>query len=152
MQQKIIWAVATLTLTASIAMSSLAETTAEDAADYRIAVMTSLRGHMVAASMIVRGLVEDNGYLVKHAEGLENGLREAHRVFQEGSNVGESAALPAIWQNTEDFASSLKKAEEASSAFTKAAASGDAAAIGGAFRDVGQSCRGCHDEFKQSDD
>lgn len=152
MQQKLICATTILMLTTGVAVSSLAETTAEDAADYRIAVMTSLRGHMVAASMIVRGLVENDGYLVKHAEGLENGLREAHRVFPAGSNIGDSAALPAIWEKSEEFAAALKKAEEASAAFTDAAAGGDAEAIGGAFRNVGSSCRGCHDNFKMSDD
>ena len=55
MQRKIIAAFAALT--ATLSFTALAQTTPEDAADYRISIMTSLRGHIGAASMIARGLV-----------------------------------------------------------------------------------------------
>ena len=145
MQQKLVCATAALITALGISLAAVGETTSEDAHDYRIAVMTSLRGHMVAASMIVRGLVEDDGYLVKHAQGLENSLAEVHRVFPAGSAVGESNSLPSVWDDPEKFAAAIAKAEEASAAFTKAAGTGDRAAIGGAFRNVGMSCRGCHE-------
>ncbi|MBT8079359.1 MAG: cytochrome c [Gammaproteobacteria bacterium] len=152
MQQKLIGVLATLTLILGTSLTAIAETSAEDAADYRLAVMTSLRGHMTAASMIVRGLVEDNGYLAKHAKGLEMSVSEVHRVFPEGSNVGESNALPAIWEDTDKFKAAIEKAENASAAFVAAAKSGGKDEIGGAFRNLGGSCRGCHDDFKMSDD
>jgi cytochrome c556 len=128
---------------------ALADPAPEDAKDYRISVMTSLRGHIGAASMHVRGLVDDeNEFLEKHAEGLANGAAELQHVFPAGSNVGESEALPVIWDKPEEFAEALEKAEEATASFREAVAGGDRAAIGAAFRDVGAACRGCHDRFR----
>lgn len=152
MRQRTICALAALMAVLGISFAAIAETSSQDAADYRLAVMTSLKGHIVATSMIVRGLVEDDGYLAKHAQGLANSVGEIHRVFQEDSNVGESKALPAVWEDAEKFAAAIAKAEEASAAFAEVSAGGDAEAIGGAFRNVGMSCRGCHDDFRLSDD
>lgn len=132
-----------------VSLSAGAETTAEDARDYREAVMTSLKGHLVASSMIVRGLASDDGYLVNHALALANSLAEVHRVFPEGSDVGETEALPVIWEQPEKFAAAINKAETASKNFHEVVAGGgDKDAIGAAFREVAMSCRGCHDDFR----
>ena len=114
--------------------------------------MTTLRGHLVAASMTMRGLVDDNGQIENHARGIENGVSELHNIFQEGSNIGDSDALPVIWEDTEEFASAIAKVQEAAAAFVTAAESADSDAIGGAFRNLGGSCRGCHDEFRVAQD
>jgi cytochrome c556 len=143
---------AAFAVTSMLSLQAIADTTPEDAADYRKAVMTALRGHIGAASMIVRGLVDDDGHLVSHAQGLADGARELGRVFQEGSNVGESEALPIIWEEPEAFAAAVAKTEEATAAFLAAAESGDEEAIGAAFRNVGMSCRGCHDNYRVAHD
>ena len=133
--------------------AAVADPTPEDAKDYRTSVMTSLRGHIGAASMHVRGLVDDeNGFLEKHAEGIANGAAELKYIFPAGSNVGDSEALPVIWEKPEEFAEAVDTAEKATAAFREAAASGDPAAIGAAFRDVGAACRGCHDRFRLDED
>jgi len=133
--------------------TAVADSTPEDAKDYRISVMTSLRGHVGAASLHVRGLVDhDDGFLEKHAEGLANGAAELKHLFPAGSNVGDSEALPLIWEKPEEFAEAIDTAEEATTAFREAVANGDRAAIGAAFRDVGTACRGCHDRFRVDDD
>ncbi|MBT8084211.1 MAG: cytochrome c [Woeseia sp.] len=149
MYQKTLQSVFLACIICAISSSALAEPAPEDAFDYRVAVMTTLKGHIVAASMIVRGLVEDDGYLVNHALGLANGVAEIHRVFQEGSAVGETEALPAIWEQPEKFKAVMEKSEEATRNFHLVVAEGgDKDAIGAAFRSVGMSCRGCHDDFR----
>lgn len=151
MQRKLTAAIAALTATAALSFQALADTTPEDALDYRISVMTALRGHVGASSMIARGIIEDGGHLVSHAKGLAAGAAELSRLFPEGSNVGESEALPVIWEDREAFAEAIANLEEATTAFVAAAESGDAEAIGAAFRNVGMGCRGCHDRFRVSD-
>jgi len=151
MQRKLKGAIAALAITAVVSIPALADTTPEDALDYRKAVMTALRGHIGAASMIARGLVDDDGHLVGHARGLADGAREMERIFQEGSNVGESEALPLIWAEPDAFAEAVTKMQEAADAFVDAAESGDSEAIGAAFRNVGMSCRGCHDRYRVQD-
>lgn len=130
----------------------IADTTPEDAKDYRSAIMTTLRGHIGAASMIARGLVDNNGQLLSHAEGLSNGAAELKNIFPEGSAVDGSEALPAIWGEPDKFAEAINAMVEATAELEDAAAGGDPEAIGGAFRKVGMSCRGCHDNFRKSDD
>lgn len=151
MQRKLKGAIAALAITAVVTIPALADTTPEDALDYRKAVMTALRGHIGAASMIARGLVDNDGHLIGHAEGLAAGAREMERIFQEGSNVGESEALPLIWEEPDAFAEAVSKMQEATAAFLAAAESGDSEAIGAAFRNVGMSCRGCHDRYRVED-
>lgn len=144
-------AVASLSLACTVDVS--AETSSEDAYEYRESAMTALRGHIGAVSKIVRGLVEDRGFLLRHAEGLANGTAELDHLFPEGSAIGDSEALPAIWEDPEEFAAAIDEAQKATEAFRKVVAEGgDRAAIGSAFRDVGDSCRGCHDRFRADDD
>lgn len=149
MYRKLTVAICAAAAVAACSLTAVAEPSAEDAFKYRQAVMTSLRGHIGAASMIVRGLVEDKGYLEHHALGLKNGVAEIHRVFQHGSVTEESEALPVIWEDPEKFREVIKKSETATAAFYETVAGGgDDAAIGAAFREVGMSCRGCHDDFR----
>ena len=151
MLRRTLSAVTALAISSVFAFQALADTTPEDALDYRKAVMTALRGHIGASSMIARGLVENDGHLVGHAEGLAAGASELHRIFPEGSNVGESEALPTIWEDADGFAAAIAKMEEATAAFVDAAKGGDQETIGGAFRNVGMSCRGCHDNYRVQD-
>lgn len=145
-------AIVALAFSSLLSIHAFADTTPEDAKDYRIAVMTALRGHIGAASMIARGLVENDGHLVGHAQGLAAGAKELSRVFPKGSDVGETEALPIIWEEPEAFAAAAAKAEEATAAFLAAAQSGDQEAISAAFRNVGMSCRGCHDRYRVQHD
>jgi len=152
MYRKLTIILTTVAVAFGVSVTAAADTTPEDAADYRAAIMTALRGHLVAASMTMRGLVDDNGQIANHAHGIANSAAEFGNIFQEGSNVGESEALPVIWEEPEDFAAAITKLQDAAAAFVEAADSGDAAAIGGAFRNLGGSCRGCHDRFRVAHD
>ena len=151
MKRKGIGILAGLAATVVVAMPVLADTTPEDAKDYRAAVMTAFRGHIGAASMIARGLVENDDQLVGHAQGLASSAKELANLWPAGSDVNESESLPAIWEEPEKFAEAIDAMVTATDAFVAAAESGDAEAIGGAFRNVGMSCRGCHDNFRKSD-
>lgn len=144
----------TISLTVMLATTlvAVADTAPEDAKVYRTSVMTTLRGHVGAASMHVRGLVDDNGFLTAHAAGLANGARELRYLFPAGSDVDESEALPVIWEQPEEFQKAIDSAQKATAAFSEAVAGGDKAAIGAAFRDVGAACRGCHDRFRLDTD
>ena len=135
-----------------LSLIASAETSSQDAADYRKSVMTALKGHVGASSMHVRGLVDGPEYLVKHARGLANGASELKTLFPAGSDVEGSDSLPAIWEEPEAFSAAIAKLVDATEKFVTAAESGDKAAIGAAFRDVGGSCRGCHDKFRVPQD
>lgn len=153
MSRRIAIVLAVAGIAAGLTLHAAAEPSAEDAQKYRVSIMTTLRGHIGAASMIVRGLVDDRGQLQHHADGLANGVTEMAHLFPPGSAVGDSEALPAIWEEPEQFADAVEKAQAATAHFQQVIADGgDDEAIGAAFRDVGLACRGCHDRYRVDQD
>jgi cytochrome c556 len=70
-------------------------------------------------------------------------------LFPEGSDSGDTRALPAIWQNKADFeAHAAKLATDAKAAADAAATSQEA--FTAAFATVGQDCGACHQLYRKS--
>lgn len=69
-------------------------------------------------------------------------------LFREGSLVGNSKALPAVWENWEDFKARFDHDAELAATMLAAAQSGDTAAFGAAAQEIGQSCGGCHMTYR----
>lgn len=70
-------------------------------------------------------------------------------AFTAGSDKGAvTDALPAIWQQPEDFAAKLKAFQQTSNALRLAAAGGDQDRIKAAFGDVRQACGACHEKYR----
>lgn len=137
-----------LTLILSFSFQATAETSAEDAFKYRQFIMSALKGHAGAISSQARGLAGDADHIANHAKAVANLGTELHSIFQEGSNIEDSEALPVIWEEPEEFAAAVAKAEEAMAALGEVADGGDIQAIGNAFKDVGKACKGCHERFR----
>lgn len=57
-------------------------------------------------------------------------------------------ALPAVWENPDDFAMKLGDASAAAAAMLIAAQSGDADAYGASIKELGASCGSCHQAFQ----
>lgn len=71
-----------------------------------------------------------------------------------GTAVGEvedSRALPAIWENYEDFKAKQAALNEAAVAM-QAAAGTDLAALQAAMETLGGACGGCHEDYRQPDE
>lgn len=74
--------------------------------------------------------------------------------FPAGSQAGQglqTAAKAAIWQNTADFAAKRADFAKASSLYAAIAAKGDLAAIKAATADIGKTCKGCHETYRDQD-
>lgn len=74
-------------------------------------------------------------------------------LFPQGSGEGEaegSEALPAIWEQPDDFVTKINGMQEAA-ATMQAAAGTDLAALQAAMRDVGAGCGSCHETYRQKD-
>jgi cytochrome c556 len=124
----------------------------KDIIDYRQSIMTAVKGHNAAAQDIIRGKVAFNDYLAAHADAIVALFAELDHIFPEGSDFGETAALPAIWEKPEEFAEAKQEAREAADKLAEAAASGDFFAIEEAHRQLGDACKGCHREFRKKDE
>jgi cytochrome c556 len=142
----------TLLLLLALAVPAGAETSSENAIKYRHAVMEAMAGHTSAFSMIAFGMVDHPEFLQSHANALADAGAQLTMLFPEGSGEGETHALPAIWEEPEKFSAAVAKAEKATAELRDAAASGDRKAIVSAFKALGQSCKGCHESYREEDD
>lgn len=69
-------------------------------------------------------------------------------LFPEGSIVGDSEALPAIWENWEAFLAIVETGKTAAQAGLDAAKAGDAAGYNAALQTLGGTCGQCHQQFR----
>ncbi len=138
------------TLLVTVATANAAEP--EDYIKYRQAVMKAIGGHTGAASQIVRGKVSPEGALAMHSSALAALNENLSSLFPEGSDFGETKAKEEIWSDWAKFEQAAEDAKGATAAFADAVADGDPDKIGAAFKDVGESCKGCHKAFRVKDD
>jgi cytochrome c556 len=74
-------------------------------------------------------------------------VAKAHALFPETSKTGDTAALPAVWENKADFEAKLTKlANEAKAA---EAATRDLDTFKAQFAEVQKNCGGCHQTYRK---
>ena len=69
--------------------------------------------------------------------------------FVEGSDVGETRALPKIWSEMDKFKAAAMKSNEDIAKLDAAAKTGSLDAIRTAVGAVGRSCKACHDTYRK---
>ena len=115
--------------------------------DYRTHTMGAIGGHMQALFDILRGKVDHAEHLSVHAGALASLAEITPTLFPPGSGGDDTDALPAIWEDPEDFAERLEAFKEAGAAIRAAAETGDD--VMAAARQLGQACKGCHDNYRR---
>lgn len=117
---------------------------ADDLAD-RKALMKSVNGHMKALNALKSNF---NGEAAaKEASEVIAIMEEAQNLFAE-KGEGETKALDSIWSDAGGFAESFATNISAANALKAAGESNDEGAFGAAFGQLGQSCGGCHRNFR----
>lgn len=150
---------AALMLIGALAVPFTAGAIAEDVmADPAIAAMTP--AEMVAAR--IAGM-KQNGGLMRQAGGLTGtaatdaadviiqNYANFKELFPEGSGVGDSKALPAIWASTENYNEFIGWFDDglaAAQAMKTAALANDAEAYGAALKAIGATCGTCHTKYR----
>jgi cytochrome c556 len=124
---------------------------AEVTIDYRQGLMRALGGNVASTAAIVVDRAEFRDNLIMHVSYIVDATRDIPALFPEGSDFGETDALPSIWEDSEKFAQLSRENHEAALALQQAVEAGDDAATMLGFRSLGQSCRACHDDFRRSD-
>ena len=124
----------------------------ENEVKYRQAVMKAVGGHMASMAAILKGKVHGSE-LKLHANAMADLADIVPGVFPEGTgNAGNTEALENIWTEAEKFKEAMDRYVSASRGMQKAAASGEVEQIGSAINELGQSCKGCHDDFREEHD
>ncbi|WP_118137504.1 cytochrome c [Oceanicella sp. SM1341] len=78
---------------------------------------------------------------------FNNGALGFGLMFPEGSSEGETAAAPAIWEDSEGFEAAVQKFIDDTGAAV-AAAPADLDAFKPVFGQVAQNCRACHEDYR----
>jgi cytochrome c556 len=65
-----------------------------------------------------------------------------------GPEAGKTRALPEIWSKPADFAAAQKAFSDKAPALAAAITAKNADALGKAFKELGGTCKNCHDSFR----
>lgn len=143
-----------LLLTAAIAaLPVLAYADAkEDALTARQGYMKMMAINMGMLSGMAKGEIEYNAEAAAKAGANLQALGgyDMPSLFIEGTSTADmdSEALPAIWDNTEDFSAKFVKFQEAAAAAGPTLGNG-VEAVGPALQQLGGSCKACHDDYRE---
>jgi cytochrome c556 len=122
---------------------------AEDAIKYRHGVFSAVKWHFGTMGEVVKGKQDYNAEdFARRADIVAQLSKLPLEGFIAGSYEGDTDALPAIEQNWDKFEGGMNMFAEKADALAAAAKTGDMDQIRPAFGEVGKTCKGCHDNFK----
>lgn len=146
--QKIILAATATILTIGSGFAFAQFQKPEDAIKYRQSVFTVLGNSFGKISAVVKGEVPYNkDDVAKNAAIVAMMSTLPWQAFGPGTEGGK--AQPAIWSDNAKFKAASEKMQLAVVDLNKAAQSGDLENIKKAFGATGQTCKGCHDDFRK---
>lgn len=93
--------------------------------------------------------------MVRLADRITASSRAQYGWFPAGSGAArgvKTAAKPEVWSRAAEFRAAQDRFAQQAQAFRRVAASGDAAALRTASRQLGASCKSCHDTFRIEND
>ncbi len=120
----------------------------EDAVKYRQSAFSLMAAHMGRVGAVVKGQVPyDKAAVEQDVAVIEMMSKLPWTAFPAGSEQN-SKSRPEIWSEPAKFKAASDKLEAEVQKLSAAARSGDQAQIRTAFGAVGQSCKACHDNFR----
>lgn len=127
-----------------------AESDPEDIIKYRQNVMKANGANMAAMAAILQGKVtEYKDRIGDHTRGVQAGTKNIPALFPKGSDFGDTEALESVWKDTAEFKKRSDDTSKKADALAKAVAGGDAKAIQARFRELSDSCKACHKDFRK---
>jgi cytochrome c556 len=121
----------------------------EDAVKYRQSVFSVMAAHTGRIGAVVKGeRPYDKAAVEADAAVIEMMAKLPWSAFPQGSDLQNSKAKPEVWKDQDKFKAGADKLQTEAAKLASAAKSGDLNAIKAAFGAVGQSCKACHDNFR----
>jgi cytochrome c556 len=96
----------------------------------------------------------DFAALEKNADIVNKASVDQQQWFPKGTGpeAGKTRALPEIWSKPADFTGAQKMFSDRAPKLLAAVKSRDIDAVKGAFKEVGGSCKNCHDTFRSPEE
>ncbi|MEZ2128957.1 MULTISPECIES: cytochrome c [unclassified Sinorhizobium] len=114
----------------------------------RSALMKKVGGSAGALAAIAKGEKPYDADAVKTAlTTISETAKVFPNQFPAGSETGDKAASPKIWENMSDFKARAEKLSTDAETLV-AQLPADAAAVGAAVKSLGANCSGCHENYR----
>jgi cytochrome c556 len=136
---------------ATLPLWAFAAAEPEDIIKYRQNVMKSNGAHMAAIGAIISGKVDYKGHLADHARAVQAINKDIPGLFPKDSDFGDTKALDGVWSKRADFEKRAKDTKDKSEALVKSVAGGDNKAIGAKFKELQDSCKACHKDYRKEE-
>ncbi|MFZ4379352.1 MAG: c-type cytochrome [Polynucleobacter sp.] len=146
--QKIILAATAIVLAVGTGFAFAQFQKSEDAIKYRQSVYTVMSNSFGKIGAVVKGEAPYNkDEVAKNAALVATLSTLPWQAFGPGTEGGK--AQPEIWSENAKFKAAAEKMQLAVANLNTAAQSGDLENIKKTFAAAGQTCKGCHDDFKK---
>lgn len=142
---------ATLLAMSFTATAQHAFNNADKAVEYRQKALSIMQNNFAVMGDMVKGDIEFDGVIFTERANDFAALSAIPWIgfSQPGAQPGNNTdALPAIWDNWDDFVERAEQLQNDAKALQAAAAAGDQADIRKAFMAAARNCKGCHDQYK----
>ena len=124
----------------------------EDIIKYRKNMMKAIGAHMAAAGAIIQGKVDYKSQLSEHANAVQTLTRDIPGLFPRDSDFGDTQAKEGVWNNRTEFEKRANTVKIRATTFAKAVKGGNSQAIATDFKQLGEGCKSCHDDFRKKED
>ncbi|MDT7524548.1 cytochrome c [Pseudidiomarina sp. GXY010] len=124
---------------------------ADKAVEYRQKALSLMQNNFAYLGDMVKGDMEFDGEIFKARAADFSALSAMPWIgfSQTGAMPGNNSdALPAIWDNWDDFMQRAESFQQDAAALAAAAESGDQGDIRKAFMAAAKNCKACHDQYK----
>ncbi len=120
-----------------------------DAIKYRQSVFNVLNVHTQRIGAVVKGDAPfDKASMETNAAVIELLSRQLAHAFPAGSDGSPSKAKPEVWQDPAQFKQKMDEFVSAAAKLSAATKSSDMSAIKSSFNAITQSCKACHEGFR----
>ena len=124
----------------------------EDIIKYRQNIMKAIGGHTAAAGSIVQGKVDYKNQLADHARALQALISDIPGLFPKDSDFGDTKAKDEVWSKRAEFEKRAQDSKTKVDLFAKALQGGNQQTISASFKEVGESCKACHKDFRKKEE
>jgi cytochrome c556 len=136
---------------AVLTVGGVAAWAADDVLDKREANMKEMGKSLKA----IKGIIDAGGDaadVVAPANKIVEVAGLIPSLFPQGSDQGDTAALPVIWEKWDTFTKNADNLKNEATMLVSASQSGDLATVRAQFEKTAKQCGTCHKEFKKKDD
>ncbi len=135
-------------LTSVATAEELSMEQAEAAIQYRQSVMKAIGGLMGTSVGQLRDGFTYGPDLKQVASALQALTGDIPALFPEGSDFGETDAKPEVWEKRAGFEKASTDMRKQVDGFAAAVRTGDRKKMLGAFKNMGDACKACHEDFR----